>query len=140
VAKRAIGYRNVGDAVSMKDGSIRNDEKGDHVGKCLSQVGVASHPFKLRRRLLWSAPDSFFAPRSLLFLHFQRCLLFLDSKLFLRNRSLVGIRDIYGATGLEDLFARSRSLLSSVWTESRMFPSLTFPRSVSPHTRKHPCR
>jgi hypothetical protein len=30
--------------------------------------------------LLWSALDSFFARRSLVFLHFQRCLLFLDSK------------------------------------------------------------
>jgi hypothetical protein len=72
--------------------------------------------------LLWSALDSFIAPRSLLFLHFQRCLLFLDSKLFLGNRSLAGMRDIFGATGLKDLFARSRSLLSSVWTERQDVP------------------
>src|ERR1039457_7639607 len=71
-----LGARlNVGDTVSVKDGgSIQNDEKGDHVGKGHSQVSVASHPPKLRRRLLWSALESFFAARGLLFLHFQRCL------------------------------------------------------------------
>jgi len=58
---------------------------------------------------------------------FNCCLSVSGWLLFLRNGSLAGIRDIHGATGLEDLLRMIASLLSSVWTESKMFPSLTFP-------------